>query len=163
MDKIISLKPKNKPKISDPLPLGILLFFFSSILLGLQSGNFDPFGLGWEFSFPVWLYRALGIVALAMSVCLMIAVLWKRLWREKSFSGMPPWGEYPYRTVFWLIYTVSWITALSTIPPEEFFFHVSFWGGFAWFLVIGAVFSFIPAVITLKTLVVKLVRREPRG
>lgn len=157
MDKTISPKPKSKSQLRDPLSLGILLYIFSSILLGLQGGNFDPFSLGWEFSFPIWLYRALGILALVMSVRLMIAVLWKRLWRVETFVELT-WWEYPYRVVFWLIYTVSWITAFSAIPPEEFFFHVSFWSGFAWFLVIGAVFFVIPVIITLKILVVKLVR-----
>lgn len=128
----------NRHALSD----GILLFLFSLILLGLKQSTLVLFGFE-IFTFPIWLYTAFGVIALAMSVSFMIAVFWKRLavilesfLEERPRSRWQGGIKWLYWVIFWFVYLIGWLKGLSSIPTEVFAFKAAFWIGFVWFLII---------------------------
>ena len=145
---IRSSKKQNESEKHSPnsyaLAQGILLFFFAVILLGLQDSTIALFDH--ELTLPIWIYRALGIIAVAASISLMIAIFWKHLWvRLKSFlekRPKPRWQgfiQWLYWVVFWIVYIAGWLQGLSSIPTGEVTFKVVFWIGFIWFWIIPMV------------------------
>ena len=138
-----STKRKENQSInSRMLSHGVLLFFFSLILLAVQPRTLVLFGFE-IFTFPIWFYTALGIIALTVSVSFMIAIFWKWLAvRLENFLEVRPpshWQysiQYLYWVVFWLVYTVGWLKGLSSIPAQGSTFEIAFWFGFVWFLII---------------------------
>ena len=122
---------------------GILLFLFSLILLAVKQRTFSIFGYEiWEI--PSLLYQTIGLIALILSLIFMVAIFYKPLAGrlESLLTGMPKsyWHSFIgwlYWVIVWLVYSVGWLKGLSSISADKPTFHVAFWVGFLWFLVIG--------------------------
>lgn len=167
IEELLGIQSGKKQKSSQPinrhiLSDGILLFLFSLILFGVKPSTLVIFGFE-IFTFPIWSYMALGIIALALSISFMVAVFWKQLaarmegvLEERVRSRWQAFIQYLYFIVFLLVYTVSWLKGLSFIPAEEFIFDVVLWFGFIWLLVILVAFLIIPITHRIK------VRRQRR-
>ena len=162
IEELLGIRGSTEQKESQPinsrmLSHGVLLFFFSLVLLAVKQPS-TPVIFGFElFTFPIWSYTALGIIAVVISLLFMIAVFWNWL-RDRLENFLKErqgsrWGaiiEYLYFVVFWLVYTVSWLKGLSFIPTDEFIFDVVFCFGFIWFLIIPVAFLIIPITHKIK-------------
>jgi hypothetical protein len=85
----------------------------------------------------VWVFKGLGIVTFLASLVFMVAIFYQR-WADKLHNYLKD-QQYTYWVIFWVVYTVSWLKGLISIPPETFIFKMVFYVGFVWFLVIGFV------------------------
>lgn len=136
---------------------GVLLFLFGLILLAVKQQS-TPTIFGFEvLTPPLWLYTALGIIALVMSLLFMIAIFWRQmagglenLLKERRWGRWQDIIQYLYFTVFWLVYTVSWLKGLSAISADGFIFGVVFCFGFIWFSIIPIAFLIVPIVTIIK-------------
>jgi len=164
IEKLLGIRTGKKQNEKEKHPLnsyalaqGILLFFFALILLGLQDSTIVLF-FDYELTLPIWIYRALGIIALTASIAFMIAIPWKQLGvKLKNFLEQRPISRWQafikwlYWVVFWIVYIAGWLQGLSNIPGGEFTFQVVFWIGFIWFCVIG-IMVLRPAIVWFKNL-----------
>jgi O-antigen/teichoic acid export membrane protein len=84
---------------------------------------------------PVWFFTALGIIGLLTSLAFMIAVFLKRLARKLEDFLEGPF-QFAYWVIFWLVYIISWVKGMLSIPTDGLALPIAFWVGFAWFFVI---------------------------
>ena len=122
---------------------GVLLFFFSLMLFGVQERTLVLFGHR-ILSFPIWLYTTYGIFVISISILCLIAVFRKRLAAklENFLEEMPTSRYYKwlFQAFFWtaflLVYLIGWLKGMTSIPVKEFTFQLVFLIGFIWFLII---------------------------
>ncbi|MFC2066797.1 hypothetical protein ACFLUO_07090 [Chloroflexota bacterium] len=149
IEKLLGIRVVNKRTQKQPInwhimSSGILLFLFGLILLAVKQSTVSIFGYEiWEISNLH--YQVLGLIAIILSLIFSVAIFYESLAvrLERFLEGMPRsyvQGVIKYLycwLIFWLVYIVGWLKGLSGIPADSAAFHVAFWIGFIWFLVIG--------------------------
>lgn len=108
-----------------------LIIFFLFLLLLFVLWLIPPI--------PVYIYTALGIIAILISLAFMVAVFYKRL-ADKLEEFLKSQFSFIYGVIFWTVFSIGFAKGLSSVPVESFTFPIASCIGFIWFLIIGIIF-----------------------
>jgi len=87
----------------------------------------------------VWPSKALGIIALLISLAFMAAVFCKWL-ACKLNNFLKGQFQFIYWLIFWAVYFIGWFKGMSSIPGDSCVFKLAFLIGFLWFSIIGIIY-----------------------
>lgn len=93
--------------------------------------------------FVIWLIPPMPVLVfqvifLAISATFMVAVFWK--WLADKLKKFLKDYQYIYWAIFGVVFSISFLKGLSSVPVENFVFPLVAYIGFAWFFVIMIIF-----------------------